>query len=68
MSKVTINKLNIAQIFFLLFLASLFFPIRYVFPNSEAFQTGAYSDFTSISLYLSDIFSIFHNFVPITYS
>ncbi len=53
-----INKLNIAQIFFLLFLASLFFPIRYVFPTKEAFQTGAYSDFTSISLYLSDIFLI----------
>ena len=54
-----INKLNIAQIFFLLFLASLFFPIRYVFPTKEAFQTGAYSDFTSISLYLSDIFLFF---------
>jgi len=54
--KKSINKLNIAQIFFLLFLVSLFFPIRYVFPNQQAFQTGAYSDFTSISLYLSDIF------------
>jgi len=51
-----INKLNIAKVFFLLFLASLFFPIRYVFPTKDAFQTGAYSDFTSISLYLSDIF------------
>ena len=56
LSDYRINKLNIAQIFFLLFLASLFFPIRYVFPTKEAFQTGAYSDFTSISLYLSDIF------------
>jgi len=56
MSKFTINKVNIAQIFFLLFLVSLFFSIRYVFPTPEAFKTGAYSDFTSISLYLSDIF------------
>ncbi len=39
-----------------MFLASIFFPIRYVFPTKDAFQTGAYSDFTSISLYLSDIF------------
>ncbi len=52
----SINKLNIAKAFFLLFLASLFFPIRYVFPTKDAFETGAYSDFTSISLYLSDIF------------
>ena len=62
-----INKLNIAKIFFFLFLVSLFFPIRYVFPTKEAFQTGAYSDFTSISLYLSDIFlflTIFFTFSP----
>ena len=56
LSKSPINKLNIAQIFFLLFLVSLFFQVRYIFPNQTAFQTGAYSDFTSISLYLSDIF------------
>lgn len=56
MTSFRINKLNIAQIFSLLFLVSLFFPIRYVFPTQSAFKTGAYSDFTSISLYLSDIF------------
>ncbi len=50
------DKLNIAKIFYFLFLGSLFFSIRYVFPTKDAFQTGAYSDFTSISLYLSDIF------------
>ncbi len=55
MSITPLNKLNIAKIFFFLFLASIFFPIRYVFPTKDAFQTGAYSDFTSISLYLSDI-------------
>ncbi len=58
MNKMGINKVNIAEIFFYLFIISLFFPIRYVFPTMEAFQTGAYSDFTSISLYLSDIFLI----------
>jgi O-antigen ligase len=56
MSITPLNKLNIAKIFFFLFLASIFFPIRYVFPTKDALQTGAYSDFTSISLYLSDIF------------
>lgn len=56
MPNISINKLNIAKVFFLLFLISLFFPIRYIFPTKDAFQTGAYSDFTSVSLYLSDIF------------
>jgi len=51
-----INKLNIAQIFFLLFLASVFFPVRYVIPTSNSYILGFYSDFTAISLYLSDIF------------
>ncbi|MBI5530720.1 MAG: O-antigen ligase family protein [Candidatus Doudnabacteria bacterium] len=56
MPNLPINKLNIAKAFYLLFLASLFFPLRFVFPTKDAFETGAYSDFTSISLYLSDIF------------
>jgi O-antigen ligase len=59
------KKLNfekIAQAFFILGLIFIFFPIRYVFPTKEAFQTGAYSDFTSISLYLSDIF-LFVSFI-----
>jgi O-antigen ligase len=38
-----------------LFLFTLFFPIRYVFYTNSAYATGAYSDFTSFSLYLSDI-------------
>lgn len=51
-----INPHNLAQVFFLFFVISLFFPIRYVFPTSESYITGLYSDFTSFSLYLSDIF------------
>jgi O-antigen ligase len=38
-----------------LFLFTLFFPIRYVFYTPASYFTGAYSDFTSFSLYLSDI-------------
>jgi O-antigen ligase len=49
------NSLTISKICFFLFIGSLFFPIRYVFFTNSAFQTGAYSDFTSFSLYLSDI-------------
>lgn len=52
------NPARLAKVFFLLFLISVFFPIRYVFPTSSSFATGLYSDFTSISLYLSDIFLI----------
>ncbi len=51
-----INLINLCRIFFLLFLFSIFFPIRYVFPTSESYITGLYSDFTTFSLYLSDIF------------
>lgn len=35
---------------------SIFFPIRYVLDNGAATSLGHYSDFTSISLYLSFIF------------
>ncbi len=37
------------------FILSLFFPVRHVFLTSEAYLAGQYSDFTSFSLYLSDI-------------
>lgn len=37
----------------------LFFPIRKVFFTPEAYLTGQYSDFTSFSLYLSDVVLIF---------
>ncbi len=43
------------KIFLFLFLCSLFFPIRKVFFTNSAYLTGTYSDFTSFSLYLSDI-------------
>jgi len=49
------NPGKIAEIFFYLFIFSLFFPIRYVFITSTTFKTGVFLDFTSISLYLSDI-------------
>jgi O-antigen ligase len=63
----SINKLNLAKAFFFLFLFSLFFPIRYVIPTKSAYLIGVYSDFTSVSLYLSDIFLIitwFFCFLP----
>lgn len=41
-----------------LFTFSLFFPLRHVFFAPSSYLTGAYSDFTSISLYLSDILLI----------
>ncbi len=57
--KKSVNPLNIATIFLFLFILSLFFPIRYVFPSNFSLITGIYSDFTSFSLYLSDIFLVF---------
>jgi O-antigen ligase len=46
---------SILKILTIFFLFSLFFPIRHVFFNSFAFKLGQYSDFSSFSLYLSDI-------------
>jgi O-antigen ligase len=48
--------LFISFYFFLAF--SIFFPIRHVFYSNSAYFTGEYSDFTSFSLYLSDILII----------
>src|SRR3989344_4782453 len=50
------NPARLAKLFFLFFLISVFFPIRYVFPTASSYATGLFSDFTSISLYSSDIF------------
>ncbi len=50
------KNINIAKIFFLLFLFSLFFPTKYLFPTISSYQTGQFSDLTSINLYLCDIF------------
>ena len=44
-----------AKISYFLFIISLFLPLRHVFFSNSAYQTGAYSDFTSFSLYLSDL-------------
>ncbi len=46
---------KIIDILLFLFILSLFFPIRHVFLTFQAYLTGQYSDFTSFSLYLSDI-------------
>lgn len=61
------NPSWVASTFFLLFLIIIFFPIRYVFPTTSSLTTGLYSDFTSISLYLSDIF-LFIAFIFILWS
>ena len=50
-----INKPILVKILLIGFVFSLFFPIRHTFFSSQAYLTGAYSDFTSFSLYLSDI-------------
>lgn len=51
------GTLIIENLYYLLFLGIVFlipFSIRHVFDSSLNFKTGAYSDFTSISLYFSD--------------
>jgi O-antigen ligase len=65
--KISINPFKIAEAFFYLFLFSLFFPTRYVFTTSTTFNTGIFSDFTSISLYLSDIL-LFITFLWLIYA
>lgn len=50
-----LNISFLVKILLVLFLFSIFFPIRHVFFNSFAYKLGQYSDFTSFSLYLSDI-------------
>lgn len=52
------KKVNFSLIFLFLSLFFIFFPIRHVFFSSDAYKTGAYSDFTSISLYICDLFII----------
>lgn len=37
----------------------IFYPVRHVFTSSYSTVLGIYSDFTSLSLYLSDIFIVF---------
>lgn len=46
---------NIGRFLWLALLTSMFFSIRKVFDNPEATLLGEYSDFTSLSLYLSDL-------------
>src|ERR1700683_1747333 len=58
MEKESSYKLKLAEILFLVFIFSLFFPIRHVFLSKSSYILGFYSDFTSVSLYLSDILLI----------
>jgi hypothetical protein len=43
------------QYLLLLLIVSIPFSVRYLFSSTWNFQTGAYSDFTSISIYMSDL-------------
>jgi O-antigen ligase len=52
----TKEKFNRALLF--LFVVSIFFSVRYVFPTPGAHILGDYSDFTSFSLYISDILAL----------
>ncbi len=48
-------KDNLVHISALLLLGSLFFPFRKTFITTQSYVLGEFSDFTTISLYLSDI-------------
>ncbi len=53
------NYYKILVLLFILAIFSIFFPVRHVFLTKEAYLIGDYSDFTSFSLYLSDILIFF---------
>jgi hypothetical protein len=55
MERLSLKSLSVNKILLAGFIFSLFFSVRHVFSSEAGFFTGAYSDFTSISLYLSDI-------------
>lgn len=57
-ANLTLNKRNIINLWVILLLFSIFFPIKYTFITSSSFLLGHYSDFTSFSLYLSDLLII----------
>lgn len=59
---------NIAKIFLLFFTISLFFPVRHVFLGQNSYALGIYSDFTSFSLYLSDIILFIAFFLILCYN
>jgi O-antigen ligase len=54
-----INSETFAKTYLIIFAIFIFLPYRQVFLNNFAYITGAYSDFTSFSLYLSDILIFF---------
>lgn len=55
-SKKGINPYNLAVFFFFAFIVAVFFPIGYKLISVHSFSTGVFSDFTTYSFYLSDIF------------
>jgi putative inorganic carbon (HCO3(-)) transporter len=57
--KFLLNKAIFIKIYIFGFLLNIFFSFRHVFLNKNAYLTGGYSDFTSFSFYLSDLFIIF---------
>lgn len=57
--KSLINKTGFVKIYIFGFLLNLFFSYHHVILTKNAYLTGAYSDFTSFSLYSSDLLIIF---------
>jgi O-antigen ligase len=55
---IALKREYLLKLLIVLFIFSIFFPIRHVFKSESNFATGAYSDFTSISLYSCDLLII----------
>src|SRR3989338_3186034 len=53
--KAYLNKISLPQIWLYLLILSIFFPVMYVLLTPSAYLLGTYSDFTSFSIYGSDI-------------
>ncbi len=54
-----LNKNHLLYIIGFLWIGSLFFPVRKVFPGQFSYSSGEYSDFITISLYISQILLAF---------
>lgn len=57
-SLVSWETINIELWLLIGILVTTFIPIRYLFPTSDSYILGYFSDFTSISLYISQLFII----------
>jgi hypothetical protein len=62
---ISLQTEKLSQFIILLLVVSIYFPIRKVFPTAESFIIGQFSDFTTFSLYLSDILVIFYILINI---